>query len=255
MFWALNDREHPFYHPEESRRFGFIRDEMYRKFDRVLGRALKEIDPAIPVLVMSDHGFAPFRREVNINNWLVQEGYLKLGVSDTGGEVSILDYAEWPASKAYALGLNGFYLNLKGREREGAVRPEQRRRLLEELKGKLEALVDPQNGQKVLSCAYISEDCFSRDFIGRAPDIILGFNRGYRISDNSALGSLDRETIVDNMGWWSGDHCVDPRRVPASFVSSFKINAQVPDIRDIAPTILKYFGIPAGAGMTGKALI
>jgi predicted AlkP superfamily phosphohydrolase/phosphomutase len=76
MFWALNDKEHPFYQPEESRRFGYIRDEMYRKFDRVLGRALKEIDPAVPVLVMSDHGFAPFRREVNVNNWLIQEGYL-----------------------------------------------------------------------------------------------------------------------------------------------------------------------------------
>ncbi len=255
MFWALNDNEHPYYHPEESRRFGYITDELYRKFDRVLGRALGQIDPAIPVVVMSDHGFAPFRREVNINNWLIQEGYLKLGVGEASEEISILDYAQWPQSRAYALGLNGLYLNLKGREGEGAVRAEEKRRLLEEIKSKLEALVDPASGEKVISCAYISEDSFSKDYIQRAPDIILGFHRGFRISDNSALGSLNRETIVDNMGWWSGDHCVDPRRVPASFVSSFKINAQVPDMRDVAPTILKYFGVPAGAGMTGKALI
>lgn len=255
MFWALNDKEHPYYHPEESRRFGFITDELYRKFDRVLGRALKQIDPAMQVLVMSDHGFAPFRREVNVNNWLIEQGYLKLGVDDIGDEVSILDYAQWPESRAYALGLNGLYLNLKGREGQGVVRADERRGLLEEIKAKLESLVDPGNGEKVVSCAYIAEDCFAKDFISRAPDIILGFNRGYRISDNSALGSLNRQAIVDNMGWWSGDHCVDPRRVPASFVANFKINAQVPDMRDVAPTILKYFGIQAPAAMTGRALI
>ena len=126
MFWALNDKEHPYYHPEESRKFGYITDEMYRKFDRVLGKALKSIDPAIPVLVMSDHGFGPFRREVNINNWLVKEGYLKLSTSDIAEEVSILEYADWPASKAYALGLNGLYLNLKGREKRRLRRRRRR---------------------------------------------------------------------------------------------------------------------------------
>lgn len=256
MFWALNDKEHPYYHPEESRRFAWITDEMYRKFDRVLGKALKGMDPAIPVLVMSDHGFGPFRRAVNVNNWLVKEGYLKLNVGDAGDEeISILGYADWPASKAYALGLNGLYLNMKGREKEGAVAAGERRKLLEEIKAKLEALVDPKNGQKVISCAYISEDNFSKDFIGRAPDIVLGFDRGYRISDDSALGTLGREMIKDNMNWWSGDHCVDPKKVPASFIANFKIRSQVPDIQDVAPTILKYFGIAAPAQMTGKALI
>jgi predicted AlkP superfamily phosphohydrolase/phosphomutase len=254
MFWALNDKEHPFYHPEESRKFAYITDEMYRKFDRVLGKALKGIDPGIPLLVMSDHGFGPFRREVNINNWLVKEGYLKLS-GGGGEETSILEYADWPASKAYALGLNGLYLNLKGREKEGAVGPEERRRLLEEIKAKLETLSDPKNGSKVISCAYISEDNFSKNFIGRAPDIILGFDRGYRISDESALGTLSREMVSDNMGWWSGDHCVDPKKVPASFIANFKIQNQVPNIQDVAPTILKYFGIATPAQMTGKALI
>jgi predicted AlkP superfamily phosphohydrolase/phosphomutase len=255
MFWALNDKEHPYYHPEESRKFGYITDEMYRKFDRVLGKALKRIDPAIPVLVMSDHGFGPFRREVNINDWLVKEGYLKLTTNDISEDMSILEYADWPASKAYALGLNGLYLNLRGREKEGMVGPDERRKLLEEIKGKLEMIIDPKNGQKVISCAYISEDNFSKDFINRAPDIILGFDRGYRISDDSALGTLSREMIGDNLGWWSGDHCVDPKKVPASFIANFKIQTQVPNIQDVAPTILKYFGIATPAQMTGKALI
>ena len=255
MFWALTDKEHPFYHPEESRKFGYISDELYRKFDRVLGGAMKQLDPSTAVLAMSDHGFGPFYREVNINNWLVQEGYLKLNTSDVSPEISILDTAEWGASRAYALGLNGLYLNLKGREKEGAVAPEARRRLLEEIKSKLEALTDPKNGSRVISCAYISEDNFSKDHIDRAPDIILGFDRGYRISDESALGSLSQEMISDNMGWWSGDHLIDPKKVPASFISSFKIQKPAPDIQDIAPTILKYFGIATPAPMTGKPLL
>lgn len=255
MFWALNDKEHPYYHPEESRKFAYITDEMYRKFDRVLGKAMKNIDPGIPLLLMSDHGFGPFRREVNINNWLVKEGYLKMSVDGGGEEISILGYADWPASKAYALGLNGLYLNLKGREKEGAVGPQERRRLLDEIKAKLETITDPQNGNKVISCAYISEDNFSKNFIDRAPDIILGFDRGYRINDESALGTLSREMISDNMSWWSGDHCVDPKKVPASFISNFKIQNPVPNMQDVAPTILKYFGIATPAQMTGKALI
>lgn len=255
MFWALNDKEHPYYHPEESRKFAYITDEMYRKFDRVLGKALKSIDPGIPVLVMSDHGFGPFRRGVNINTWLVKEGYLKMTSTDISEDVSILDNADWLASKAYALGLNGLYLNMKGREKEGLVSSVERRKLLEEIKGKLEMLSDPKNGNKVISCAYIAEDNFSKNFINRAPDIILGFDRGYRISDKSALGSLSQEVVSDNMNWWSGDHCVDPKKVPATFIANFKIQRQVPDMQDIAPTILKYFGIATPAQMTGKALI
>ncbi|MCX6555859.1 MAG: alkaline phosphatase family protein [Candidatus Aminicenantes bacterium] len=254
MFWALNDKEHPYYHPEESRKFGYITDEMYRKFDRVLGRALQVIGRGIPVLVMSDHGFGPFRRSVNINAWLAKEGYLRLNTGELN-EASIFDTAVWADSKAYALGLNGLYLNLKGRENQGRVDANERRRLLEEIKGKLEALRDPKNNESVVSCAYIAEDTFSKDFIQRAPDIILGFDRGYRISDQSALGSLSREVVSDNMNWWSGDHCVDPRKVPASFISSFKIQKPVPDMIDVAPTILKYFGIATPAQMTGKAII
>jgi predicted AlkP superfamily phosphohydrolase/phosphomutase len=167
MFWALNDKEHPFYHPEESRKFAYITDEMYRKFDRVLGKALKGIDPGIPLLVMSDHGFGPFRREVNINNWLVKEGYLKLS-GGGGEETSILEYADWPASKAYALGLNGLYLNLKGREKEGAVGPEERRRLLEEIKAKLETLSDPKTAARSFP-APIFPKTISRKTLSAAP--------------------------------------------------------------------------------------
>jgi predicted AlkP superfamily phosphohydrolase/phosphomutase len=255
MFWALNDKEHPFYKPKEAQKFGFMIDELYRKHDQILGEVLKRAPKDIRIIAMSDHGFAPYRRNVNLNTWLRNEGYLKLDVDDVADDVSIIEYADWGNTKAYAVGLNGVYLNMKNREAEGIVTKEERRKLLEEIKAKLERLTDPGNGEKVVSNAFISEDHYSKDFIDRAPDIIVGFNRGYRTSGDSALGGMHPDVLKDNMDWWAGDHCMSPLHVPATFIANFKIDKKVPDMRDMAPTILKHFGIENPVTMTGKALI
>jgi predicted AlkP superfamily phosphohydrolase/phosphomutase len=255
MMWVLNDKDHPFYHPQESQRFGAVRDELYIRHDRVLGEALKRLPSDVAVIVMSDHGFGPYRRQVNLNNWLFEEGYLKVEGGEIFEEMSILEYADWGNTRAYFLGLNGFYLNMKGREAQGIVTRQERRQLLEELKAKLEAITDPQNGQQVISTAYICEDHFSGDYLDRAPDIIIGYQKGYRSEDVSAMGSFSSRLIGDNMDWWSGDHLIDPKWVPASFLANFKISQKVPAIKDVSPTILKYFGIDKFPTMTGKSLI
>ncbi len=255
IFWALNDREHPFFHPQESREFGYITDELYRKMDRLVGRALKRIPSSVPVMVISDHGFAPFRREVNVNTWLFEQGYIRLkpGASNDGS--MLVDVADWANTRAYGMGLNGLYVNLRGREAEGIVPPGERRRLMEELKGRLEALTDPVSGDKMISTVYISEDCFSSNFLNRAPDLILGFNRGYRSGDRFGEGGISRNIVSDNLNWWSGDHCIDPKKVPATFISSFRTNGRMPELRDMAPTILRYFGIEKSPEMNGTSLI
>lgn len=255
MFWALKDKDHPFFHPDESKKFAFMTDELYRKHDRVLGEMLQKIPPGIKIVVMSDHGFAPFHKEVNLNTWLLNEGYLKLDVDDLDEEVSLLEYAHWGETKAYAIGLNGLYLNLNGREAEGIVTPGEKRKLLEELAAKLEGIKDPETGAQIVTKAFIAEDHFSKDFLDRAPDIIVGCNKGYRVSGSSALGGMNPRIVTPNMDWWSGDHCMNPMHVPATFISNFKINKQVPDITDMAPTILKTFGIENPSTMTGKSLI
>jgi predicted AlkP superfamily phosphohydrolase/phosphomutase len=255
MLWALKDKDHPYFHPEESKKFAFVNDELYRKHDRVLGEMLKKISPDVKIMVVSDHGFAPFRREFNLNTCLFNEGYLKLDVDDIDEEVNLLEYAYWGETKAYALGLNGIYLNLAGREGEGIVKPHEKRKLLEEIKAKLEKIKDPRTGEQVVTRAFISEDHYSKDFLHRAPDIIVGCNRGYRMSGSSALGGMNPQVITDNMDWWSGDHCMNPLHVPATFISNFKINKRVPNITDMAPTILKFFGIENPPTMSGKSLV
>ncbi|HDP94741.1 MAG TPA: hypothetical protein ENN40_05190 [Candidatus Aminicenantes bacterium] len=255
MYWALTDPQHPFYQPETASRYGHVLEDLYRQHDRVLGEALEKLPPDVAIMVMSDHGFGTFRREVNINNWLHDEGYLKLSTPDWFPGQSFLEYGNWGETQAYTLGLNGLYLNMKGREAEGIVKPVQRRHLLNELKSKLEALRDPINGERIISNAYITEDVFSPTYLDRAPDIILGFRRGYRTVDNGAMGGFSEKVVDNRMDWWSGDHCIDPLAVPASFLSSFPINRKVPDIRDMAPTILEYFGVKPPPTMTGKPLV
>lgn len=255
MFWALHDTKHPYHKPEMAKKWGFMTDELYRKHDLILGDVMKRAPKGVKLVVMSDHGFAPFRRTVNLNTWLHNEGYLKLDVDDVADEISLLEYADWGNTKAYAIGLNGLYLNMKGREAEGIVTQAERRKLLEEIKAKLELLTDPANGEKVVSFAFISEDNFSKDYIHRAPDIIVGFNKGYRTSGESAIGGMHPDVVANNMDWWAGDHCMNPLHVPATFISNFKINKKVPGIQDMAPTILKHFGIEKTPTIKGKPLI
>lgn len=255
MFWALQDKAHPFFHPDESKKFAYIYEDLYRKHDQVLGEALKKLPPDMKIVVMSDHGFAPYTRDFNLNTWLFNEGYLKLDIDDLDEEVSLLEYAHWGETRAYGFGLNGLYLNLRGREAEGIVTAEEKRKLLEELKAKLESIKDPQTGTQVVTNAFIAEDIFSKDYLDRSPDIIVGCNKGYRISGSSAMGGMNPQIAADNMDWWSGDHCMNPMHVPATFISNFKINKEVPNITDMAPTILKYFGIDNPSTMNGKSLI
>lgn len=254
MFWALGDPKHPYYHPEESKKYGNMVLQLYREFDKVVGYVLKKVPRDIPVIIISDHGFAPFRRRVNVNTWLLKEGYLKLNTSDYDG-ATIMEEADWNSSVAYSIGLNGLYINLEGREANGIVKPSQKRQLMEEIRAKLLALRDPETGEPPVTQVFISEDVFSKDYLYRAPDLIVGFNRNYRMDNSSAIGGLTAESVSDNMDWWSGDHCIDPSKVKATLLSNFKIGRENPSMWDIPATILRLFGIETPPDMKGKPLV
>ena len=118
MLWWDSDKKHPTKSAAQVQQgFGHVR-RLYQKLDAVVGEILARYDGRATVLVMSDHGFANFGRQFNLNSWLRDQGYL--GPRDC---TSIMADVDWTQTRAYGLGINGLYLNLRERERDGIVDP------------------------------------------------------------------------------------------------------------------------------------
>ena len=94
--------------------------DLYQRMDKLIGRVMEQIDDKTLLMIISDHGFKSFARCVNLNAWLHQNGYLalKVGKTESGDWFEDVD---WSRTRAYTMGLNGLYLNVKGRESEGIV--------------------------------------------------------------------------------------------------------------------------------------
>jgi len=226
--------------------------EMYREMDRLLGKTRSFVDDGTALLVMSDHGFKSFRRGVDINAWLAANGYLTWKEQATGGEY-LVD-VDWPRTKAFALGLGGIYINRLGREREGIIRAVDAGPLKEEIASKLLSLADGPEGNPVMSRIFNPEKEFTGPYRSCGPDLIVGFAEGYRISWNCARGKKWDAVIEDNTRSWSGDHCIDPALVPGILFSNLQCSTENPNIVDIAPSILRLFGIDPPGYMTGRDL-
>ena len=154
---------------------------------------------------MSDHGFANFGRQFNLNSWLRGWGYL--GPPEC---TSIMKDVDWSQTVAYGLGINGLYLNMKGRERDGIVEPgDQREALLAELIERLQAVTDI-NGESVIRGVYRSDKIYTGNATALAPDLIVGYRRGYRAS--WATRSATSATRSCSTTTWRGAPTTAPMR-------------------------------------------
>ncbi len=249
MFWWDTDEEHPTRSKEQARRYFDALKQLYAKMDGIVGRMLERFGDQATIMVMSDHGFANFKRQFNINSWLRDNGYLYPVDCK-----SLLSDADWTKTRAYGLGINGLYLNLKGRERDGIVADgAEREALLDELVGKLEAVRDI-DGSGVIGKVYRADKVYNGDHTELAPDLIIGFTRGYRASWTTCLGNLDEEVLSDNKSAWCADHCADAAAVPGILFCNRPIAAQAPSLTDLAPTVLAEFGLPKPSAMTGNSI-
>ncbi len=254
MFWRFMAKDHPDYNTEEFRKYRNVMTDLYKRMDVILAEVLKRVDDNTVVMIMSDHGFANFRWQVNINTWLAKEGYIEL-LPDWTPEKEYFESVKWSATKAYALGINGLYINLSGREQNGIVAPgSEYDNLVNEIASKLEAMVDPKTGKRVVRKAFKKDETYHGSSTSDAPDIVVGFYSEYRSSDESALGQFSREIIIENTRKWGSDHCMDYREVPGIVLVNKKIKLGEPALYDIAPTILKEFGIDPLPEMVGKSI-
>jgi len=251
IFWWNSDDNpsHPTRSaPEAASRFGYVK-ELYRRLDEIIGDIHDRYGDRATIFVMSDHGFANFGRQFNLNSWLRDLAYLN--PQDCS---SILTGADWSRTRAYGLGINGLYLNLKGRERDGIVEPgEEQERLTMQLIARLEAVRD-FNGQRVIRKVYRSDSLYSGDATALAPDLVIGYARGYRASWETCLGELTQDVLLDNTSAWSADHCADALEVPGVLCCNKPFAAAAPSLIDIAPSILDKFGLPTPRTMSGRSI-
>jgi predicted AlkP superfamily phosphohydrolase/phosphomutase len=210
--------------------------------------------PGDTLIVMSDHGFSEFRRAVHLNRWLMREGYLTLDLPFNTGDEEGFAHVDWPATQAYSAGLNAIYINLAGRERSGTVKPAERDALVDQIVRRLEALRDPQTGGVVVAKAYRARDVYSGEALEGAPDIVVGWNSGYRSSWQTALGAVPHDVFEDNKDEWRGDHCIAAHLVPGVFLSNRKAQARNLRLEDLTVTLLNEYGVPPGPGMSGRAV-
>lgn len=253
MLWRYIDPGHPANRDKESTLHKDAIDQMYVRMDEIVGRVLSYVNDRTVLIVLSDHGFKPFRRGVNLNSWLMKEGYLCLQNGKESGEW--FDGVDWTKTRAYALGLGGIYVNLKGRESKGIVEPEDLPHLVTEIKNLLGELEDTETGGIAIKTVYDAREVYSGPYVGEGPDLVIGYNTGYRASWDGVTGKVTGEVFSDNTRAWSGDHCIDPECVPAVLISNRRITVDSPSIQDIAPSVLSLFGVKPPAYMDGRSVI
>lgn len=245
--------QHMFHHDRPGQESGpAVIEAMYQRMDELVGKAMKFVDRDTVLFVLSDHGFSSFRRGVNLNTWLHRHGYLVVrdGAQESGRFFKNVD---WSRTRAYALGLSGLYLNLKGREAQGIVARSEAEDLRKTIIGELTALRDGE--QVPIRAVYDSSDIYKGPYLDAAPDLIVGYAEGYRVAWDAAVGMTGALVIEENTKAWCGDHCVDPVLVPGVLFSNVQIHATDPGIEDIAPTALHLFGIPSPPWMEGVSVL
>lgn len=249
MFWWDSDDPHPYRENGQAKSYFAHIKKLYQKLDGLIGDLYDRYGASATIFVMSDHGFANFGRQFNLNSWLRDFGYL--GPTDC---TSVLTDIDWSQTYAYGMGINGLYLNLKGREASGIVEPgEERTNLLREIKNRLQNVKD-FNGKKVIRNVYRADEVYQGSATALAPDLIVGYARGYRASWETCLGGITEQTITDNKAAWSADHCADALEVPGLLCCNRPIKKSDPSLIDLAPSILEVFGQPTPSTMTGRSI-
>ena len=305
-FWHHMDVSHPAHTPTGAERYANAILNYYQRLDGYIGELTEAAGPDTSVIILSDHGSGPLYKDVLLNEWLKQNGYLvttpvsrraggvrarlkwagltrgnvsamlrraRLGrvegwIKDAlGDRIEVLprssraDFPEgidWTRTRAYSFGYQGqVYINLKGREPQGTVEPGQEYEYLcAELRDKLLALRDPDDGRPVTDRVYLRDDIFSGPCTLYAPDLLLVMRElSYITRAGYEFGAHQEPYITTPHTFETGSH----RLHGLCIMSGPGIRSQGTQLAgarliDIAPTILHLLKCPVSANMDGAVL-
>jgi predicted AlkP superfamily phosphohydrolase/phosphomutase len=264
MMWRLTDSKHPMYDAALAAKFGNSIERVYRRADDFVGEVARRLDPGTPLLIVSDHGFHSWRKAVNLNTWLVQQGYMALQgqqpgekkLDDLFGGGEFWENVDWSRTRAYAMGIGQIYFNLRGREAKGIVSPgAEAQQLARELSARLLTMKDPDDQSPIIRAVYQRDDIYKGEFLHNASELQVGMEEGYRVSWQTTLGGSPPGIVYANMKKWSADHGgYDFATTAGVLIANRRVESPAPSIMDIAPTVLKYFGIAVPGDLDGRAL-
>jgi predicted AlkP superfamily phosphohydrolase/phosphomutase len=238
-FWRTVDPGHPLHDAALTAMHGDFLPWLYTEMDKALGQALEACDDETLLFAMSDHGFGSFRRQFNLNTWLLDNGYARLQ-SGADREADYFGAIRWGETQAYGLGINSLYLNLAGREPEGCVQAAAKRALQEQIRTRLLAAVDPETGERPIHGVYRPEEIYTGTETARAPDLIIGYAPNYRASWDTILGRYPSQVYLDNRDPWSGDHCIDAAFMSGVIFSNQRLASEAPALEDLASVITRW---------------
>jgi predicted AlkP superfamily phosphohydrolase/phosphomutase len=154
------------------------------------------------------------------------------------------------------MGLGNIYVNLAGREKQGIVQPgAEYDALIAEIKSKLEAFVDAENGERPVAHVFTRDEAYGTYDPVLIPDLFPSNNYGYRVGWQDSLGVVAAQTIETNTDPWSGDHCsVYPPLVDGILFSNRRLAAEGAYMGDLMPTLLAIYGVEAPTQLDGKSL-
>jgi predicted AlkP superfamily phosphohydrolase/phosphomutase len=265
--WHHRDPEHPMHDAAEAAARGDDIARIYRRADQFIAEVIDQVGDETPIMIVSDHGFHSWRKAVNMNSWLVREGFMVLKAQaqsqdktlhDLFGGGEFFEHVDWSQTRAYAMGLGQIYFNLRGRESQGIVSTGDEYRVLsDDLAARLTAnFRDPDTGEQIVTNVYKRDDVYSGEFLHNASDLQVGFADGYRVSWQTTLGGAPVDLVYPNMRRWSGDHGgYDYTTTAGVLITNRPITTDTTgraNITDVAPTVLQFYGIPVPGTIDGR---
>ena len=256
MMWRLIDPTHPMYDKALAAKFGDSIERVYRRCDEFVGEVMSRVDAGTPILIVSDHGFHSFRH-------VGQPEYLarRAGLHDAAGAGARREEARRSVRRRRdssgrtstgrtpgrtRWGSGRFTSISKGAKARASSSPGAEAKAVEdEIAAKLLTLTDPKTGARIVDAVYKRDDVYSGPYVGNAAELQVGLADGYRVSWQTTLGGAPPGIVYPNMKKWSGDHgSYDYKSTDGTLISSRPLDAAETRIIDIAPTVLKYFGLP-----------
>lgn len=251
--WRLFDKTHRRY-PGKNQYQTAIRD-YYVYLDKKIGEIKKMLDDDTYFIIASDHGFDKMEGRINLNDWLIKEGYLALTKKPKSLQKLDFNKVDWAKTKAYSIGayFGRIYFNRKTRDQvNGILEEEDVHALQQELIQKLSKLKNDR-GEEMDNQFYLPQEVYTGPYLKESPDLYIYFDN-LRWGVNNDIG---------NEGFFSQETTKgsdDAGHAPVGLFilhhpSLSKRQLDAIDIIDVLPTVYKLYGLKKPEDLKGKELV